>query len=164
MKLYHYPLSGHSHRVRLFLVLTRSRHPLQLSLPRRPHVPAAKLVDFTAGRWSAIERPGRAPATLARIARGRAQHGERFLAAFYGATKGGRSLAQPIGTITTRDRWAVIDGDRMRMLTVEEARTAMSFPRSFALPNKKRLAMHLLGNAVPPLAAQTIVEAVRKAA
>lgn len=152
------------HRERVFIVLTRSRHPIELRLPRCEHVPASNIIDFGAGRWSPIDRPGRAAATLGRIARGRYQHGAQFLTAYYGATTGGRSLAQPIGTITTRDRWAVIDGERMRMITVQEAKRAMTFRDDYALPDNGRLAMHLLGNAVPPLAAREVITALRTAA
>lgn len=152
------------HRERVFIALTRSKHPMTLRLPQRAHVPASSFIDFSAGRWSPINRMGRAPKTLARIARGRQQHGERFLSSYYGATTGGRSLHQPIGTITTRDRWAVIDGDRMRMVTVTEARRAMTFPDAYVLPDNGRLAMHMLGNAVPPLAAQTVITALQEAA
>ena len=72
---------------------------------------------------------------LRRIANGRRQHGDRFLAPFYGSGSGltGRSLARPIGTITTRDRWAVIDGGRMRILTIPESRRAMGFRDSYRL-------------------------------
>lgn len=152
------------HRERVFIALARSRAPIELQLETREHVPAARIIDFDAGRWSPIERPGRAATTLARIANGRRQHGDRFLTAFYGATKGGRGLDRPIGTITTRDRWAVIDGDRMRMVTVEEARRAMTFRRDYVLPANGREAMFMLGNAVPPLAAQRVIEALQSAA
>jgi DNA (cytosine-5)-methyltransferase 1 len=151
------------HRERVFVALTRSQHPIELKLPQVEHVPAARIVDFGAGRWSPIERTGRAAATLARIQNGRRHHGERFLTSFYGATKGGRGLDRPIGTITTRDRWAVIDGDRMRMVTVAEARRAMTFRDDYVLPENSRTAMHMLGNAVPPLAAQRVIEALRSA-
>lgn len=151
-------------RVRFFIVGTRSRHPIELDLPKHLHVPASSIIDFNAGRWSPIERPGRATATLDRVANGRRQHGDRFIQAFYGATKGGRSIERPIGTITTRDRWAVVDGDRMRMLSISEARRAMTVPDTYKLPENSRLAMHLMGNAVPPMAARKIITALRKAA
>ena len=152
------------HRRRLFMVLSRSRHPMELDLPQRAHLPAASIIDWHTGKWSDIDRPGRSAATLARIAHGRAMHGARFLTAYYGSERGGRSLARPIGTITTRDRWAVIDGDRMRMLSVPEARRAMGFPDDYTLPDNGRLAMHLLGNAVCPPVAADVIEAVRRAA
>lgn len=151
-------------RERVFIALTRSRAPVSLRLPDYPHIPARRIIDFTAGRWSPIDRPGRAKNTLARIANGRREHGERFLTAYYGATRGGRSLDRPIGTITTRDRWAVIDGGRMRMVMVDEARRAMTFPDDYALPANSRDAMMMLGNAVPPVAACKIIEALREAA
>lgn len=151
------------HRTRLFMVITRSKQPLLLTLPQREHVAATNIIDFDAARWSRIERTGRAPATLARIA-GRAVHGSRFLTAYYGNEHGGRSLHRPIGTITTRDRWAVIDGDRMRMLTVNECRKAMGFPDDYQLPTRAKDAMHMLGNAVVPQVACDVIQALRKAA
>lgn len=150
------------HRARLFLALTRSRHPVALELPRRAHVPAADIIDFGAGAWSAIGRKGRSQSTLARIAAGRRRFGERFVAPYYGSGSGetGRSLQRPLGTITTRDRWAVIDGDRMRMLSIPEARAAMGFPDTYQLPKAKHAAMHMLGNAVCPPVARDLVSAL----
>lgn len=154
------------HRRRLFIVATRSKHPIELTLPVRPHVGADSVLDFNAGRWSPIHRPGRAPATLARIAAGRAAHGTRFLAPYYGSGSGetGRSLSRPIGTITTRDRWAVIDGDQMRMVTADESRAFMGFPAAYSLPAAHREAVHMLGNAVCPPVARDLINAIREAA
>lgn len=151
-------------RVRLFLVCTRSAAPLMLQLPQLAPVPAASFIDFNAVNWSPIVTPRRAEATLRRVAAGRAAHGERFVFSYYGNTHTGRSLHRPIGTITTRDRWAVVDGDRMRMLTKTECAAAMTFPASYELPADHRTAVHLLGNAVPPMAAKAVFEAVRAAA
>lgn len=154
------------HRKRLVIVGTRSRAPLRLALPRLPHRPAVEIIDFSAGRWRPLDAPGRAAATLARVARGRARYGDRFVIPYYGSGSGltGRSLDRPIGTITTLARWAVVDGDRMRMLSIEETRAAMSFPPTYRLPPQQREATKMLGNAVPPAMARAIVEAVRAAA
>ena len=152
------------HRVRLFIALTRSKHPIELKLPKRAHTPAEAIIDFAAGTWSPIHRPGRAASTLARINTGRHQHGDRFLTAYYGNERGGRPLTRPIGTITTRDRWALIDGDRMRMLRVDEARAGMGFPARTRLPASSRDAMHMLGNAVCPPVAADFISALRAAA
>lgn len=152
------------HRRRVFIVGTRSAAPIQLRMPDREHSPAASIIDFNAGRWSQINRPGRSAATLARIAAGRAQHGDRFLTAYYGNERGGRSLSRPVGTITTRDRWAVVDGDRMRMLSVDECRRAMGFPDDYQLPPRAKDAMHMLGNAVCPPVAAGIISELRRAA
>lgn len=151
-------------RERLFIVATRSKSPLHLKLPQFEHVPATSFIDFDAGRWSAVDKPGRALATLERVAAGRAAHGDRFVMSYYGNTKIGRSMHRPIGTITTRDRWAIVDGNRMRMLTAEENLLAMSFPRDIQRPDNHRLTVHMAGNAVPPLAGQRIIEALLKAA
>lgn len=152
------------HRRRLFVVGTRSKHPVELKLPARQHVGSGQIIDFDAGRWSVINKPGRATATLSRIDMGRAAHGQRFVTAYYGNETGGRSLSRPVGTITTRDRWAVIDGDRMRMLSVTECRRAMGFPDSYRLPERAKDAMHMLGNAVVPVVACDVINALRKAA
>lgn len=153
-------------RRRVFMAITRSQAPIRLELPRRESLPASSFIRFDAGRWSAVNRPGRSPKTLARIRRGREQHGHRFLAPYFGSGSGltGRSLNRPIGTITTRDRWSVIDGDRMRMLSVPEARAAMGFPEYYHLPANKRQAMMMLGNAVCPPAAADFITALEAAA
>ncbi|WP_407274543.1 DNA cytosine methyltransferase [Dickeya ananatis] len=148
-------------RIRLFLICTRSHHPLSLALPRISHVSAATIIDFDDGKWSPVNRPGRATSTLERIENGRQQFGDRFVFSYYGNTKTGRSLNRPIGTITTRDRWAVVDGDRLRMVTKREVMAAMSFPSSYVTPPSHRMTVHLAGNAVPPVAMQRIIEAVR---
>ena len=154
------------HRERLFLVLSRSERPLMLNLPRRKHVPAADIIDFSAGKWSPIEKPGRSPATLQRVSNGRRAHGSRFVMPYYGSGSGttGRSLSRPLGTITTRDRWAIVDGDRMRMLNIDECRMATGFGREYRLPPDHKTALHLLGNAVAPPVARDIVEAIKEAA
>ncbi|MCB6184251.1 DNA cytosine methyltransferase [Leeia sp. TBRC 13508] len=151
-------------RIRLFLVCTKSKSPLHLRLEKLEHVSATSFIDLTAGNWSPVEKPGRAAATLARITSGRAAYGEQFVFSYYGNTKSGRSLLRPIGTITTRDRWAIVNGDKMRMLTAAETLAAMSFPPETKTPNNHRLTVHMAGNAVPPVAAARIIEAALKAA
>lgn len=151
------------HRRRLFIVGTRSKRPLALRLPQRPHIGSAAIIDFGAGRWQPIHKPGRAASTLARVQAGRAAHGARFVAPYYGSGSGttGRSLSRPLGTITTRDRWAVIDGDRMRMLSTAECRAAMGFPANYQLPERHKDALHMLGNAVVPTVARDVIDAIR---
>jgi DNA (cytosine-5)-methyltransferase 1 len=150
---------------RLFLICTRSKAPVQLKLRRRRHIAAAEVIDFDAGKWTHIRRRGRSRNTLARIRSGRERFGDRFLAPYYGSGSGetGRSLDRPIGTITTRDRWAVIDGNRMRMVSIDESKAFMGFPKRYRLPVSKHEAMHMLGNAVPPPLARDVIAALRKA-
>lgn len=152
-------------RERVMLAITRSRHPIRLNVPACEHRPASSFIDFATGNWSPIDKPGRSAKTLARIASGRRSHGGRFLAPYYGSGSGttGRSLDRPIGTITTRDRWALIDGDRMRMLTKEESRDGMGFPAGYLLPRSHKLAVHMLGNAVAPPHGRDFILALKAA-
>ena len=151
-------------RVRLFIVATRSKAPIKLQLDQQEHVPATSFINFEGGNWSPIRKPLRAQATLNRIFQGRRdlQCG-RFLTAYYGNERGGRSIHRPIGTITTRDRWAVIKGNQMRMLSTQECRAAMGFPTDYLLPKTHREAVHLLGNAVCPPVARDVIKALKAA-
>lgn len=150
------------HRQRLFVILTRSKSPLWIydRLPARAHVAASAIVDFEAGKWTATR--GLCARTRERVRNGRKQHGERFLIAYYGNEHGGRSLARPLGTVTTRDRYAVVDGNRARMLSVQEYRKAMDFPESYLLPSTRKLATHLLGNAVCPPVMRDVLNVVKE--
>ncbi len=154
------------HRKRIFIIGTRTKHPIVLNIPRSEHVPASSFIDFDSGKWSPIEQQGRSANTLNRIRNGRAAFGKRFIAPYYGSGSGqtGRCLSRPIGTITTLARWSVIDGDRMRMLTLNESRAAMAFRADYQLPKNPRLALHMLGNAVPPRMTKCVIEALLKAA
>lgn len=152
-------------RSRLFLTaeLRSARRPLDL--PRRPARTAASVVDWGGPGWSPIHRADRvrvgmrplSQTTVDRLLAGRAKHGERFLLPYYG-TATARSADRPIGALTTRDRYAVVRGDEMRMLTVDEQREFMGFPPGYRLPPARRLATHLLGNAVCPPVMRAIVE------
>lgn len=152
------------HRVRTFFVATRSRSPLTLTLPRTHHVPARAVVEWEAHPWAPVA--GHCSRTLDRVTRGRRDVGREFVMPYYSGGSGltGRSLDRPLGTLTTRARWAIVRGDQMRMLQPSEARTAMSFPAHYLLPSNKAEANHLLGNAVPPLMAETVIRSVLEAA
>jgi DNA (cytosine-5)-methyltransferase 1 len=154
------------HRERMFIVLTRSKNPIELKLEPREHVPAISVIDFGSGNWSKIYKPGRSPATIARYLRGSAAFGQRFIMPYYGSGSGltGRCLLRPIGTITTKARWALVDGDRMRMLTVNENRDFMGFEKHYILPKAADAATKMLGNAVCPPVARDVIEAIRRAA
>lgn len=162
-------------RPRLFICASR-RGKLPLLSPRLPHVPAAELVDWSHPKWSPVagypNRP-RALDTLSRIEWGRRKYGSRFLVAYYGSEDRARPITKPVGTLSTRDRFGVVDGDRMRMLTLAEVREAMGFPADYQLPSGcvdvtgKRLSAHkagvkMLGNAVPPPMAQELIRQIQE--
>ncbi|MCG7952668.1 MAG: DNA cytosine methyltransferase [Candidatus Thiodiazotropha endolucinida] len=148
-------------RERVFIVCTRSKAPLKLSLPKLSHKPVMDLIEWGQHSWRPVETKRRSLATLARVARGRSEFGERFVMPYYGNGSGltGRCLSRPLGTVTTRDRWAIVDGDRMRMFQPSEYRNVMTFPNTYQLPKTKKTAVHLLGNAVPPVAAAHVIQA-----
>lgn len=153
------------HRRRVFIV-GHLDGALEITPPTADHTPVRDIIEWDTGSWSPVHKPGRSPATIARWESGRAKCGARFVMPYYGSGSGktGRSLDLPIGTITTRDRWALVDGDRMRMLTAQEYRAAMAFPADYVLPTVRKTAIHLLGNAVcPPVAAHICREIARAA-
>lgn len=154
------------HRVRLFIVASRSARPLMLNLQSRTHAPASNVINWDDYKWSEIEKPGRSKNTLSRIERGRKQFGDRFVMPYYGSGSGltGRSIHRPLGTVTTRDRWALVSGNKMRMLQPDEYRKAMSFPDDYILPESRVSAIHMLGNAVCPDVACDLIKAVSSAA
>jgi len=145
------------------------------SLRKTPGVVGATVGDFSARTpissvidWtlptSPIEKPGRAEATLARIKAGRLSLGKRFVVSFYGSTRTGRSLDRPVGTLTTHDRWALIDGDRMRMLSVGEQLAAMGFPAAYKLAGSRAERVMQIGNAVSPPVARAVVSSLMEVA
>lgn len=158
------------HRRRLFLVASRSRRAPTFRMAKRPHRRVADVIRWDEGTWRpwmncARARQGLQPLcarTTARITAGRAEHGERFLVAYYGSENGGRSIERPIGTLTTRDRYAVISGDRMRWLSVAEMLALMGFPAGYQMPSDRRLATHLLGNAVCPPVMTSIIQGIAR--
>lgn len=151
------------HRRRLFIVATRSKHPITLNLARQPYMPACNVIDFDSGTWAHVRN--KVPATQARVCAGRARFGDRFVMPYYGGGSGltGRCLSRPIGTLTTKARWGVVDGDRMRMVSVAEARKFMGFPDSYVLPERVVDANLMLGNAVCPPVARDVINAIRAA-
>jgi DNA (cytosine-5)-methyltransferase 1 len=101
-----------------------------------------------------------------------------FLIKYYGNETDGHGLAAPIGTVTTKDRFAVVTVTidavtyvivdiGMRMLNPRELANAQGFPRSYVLeaigPNGKPLTksaqIRMIGNSVCPDMAEALVSA-----
>lgn len=149
-------------RERLIITGRRNAPALKLVCPGVRGANALDIIDWDAGRWGSTQ--GRRPRTAQVIAHGRAQGWERFLVPYYGNTKTARSINRPIGTITTHDRFGIVDGDRYRMLSVAEAARAMSFPANYVLDGTREEQMKQLGNAVPPTLAMHVCAQLRGAA
>jgi DNA (cytosine-5)-methyltransferase 1 len=85
---------------------------------------------------------------------------------YYGSGSGetGRSLDRPLGTLTTRARWAAVDGDRMRMLASGECAAAMGFPADYRLLGNLKERHMQIGNAVCPPVMRAVVARMLEAA
>lgn len=146
-------------RRRLFIVATRGGLA-RLDLPSSPEPPIGPCLDFDApAEWTRVRDAS--PGVQARIAKGR-RHGTRRLTQHVTGHPG-VPLSEPIRTITTKDQWALVDGDRYRPLTIRETARAMGFPDSYAWPSGATRGDVItgLGGAVPPdLAARVIARAL----
>lgn len=158
-------------RRRLFLIGDREQPP-NLTLRQRPgRRKSAKSILDAAGTWkiNPLFTPKRAKATLERARRGFEALGGRasFLLVYYGSDGSGgwQPLKRPLRTITTLDRFALVehDGDRwtIRMLQVPELRRAMGFSDDFVLPaGTRRDRIRLLGNGVCPPVMEAVVRSL----
>lgn len=86
---------------------------------------------------------------------------------YYGSDGSGgwQPLDRPLRTVTTIDRFALIEHDgkvpRMRMLQVPELKRAMGFCEDFEFPvGTRRDRIRLLGNAVCPPVMEAVVRAL----
>lgn len=109
---------------------------------------------------------GRALPTLERAQRAIQALGPRqpFLIVYYGsdAAGGWQPLDRPLRTITTLDRFALVEptknGHKMRMLQPPELAAAMGFPKNYAWPAiTRREHIKLIGNAVSPPVMRAVV-------
>jgi len=154
------------HRPRVIVTAMRGRREAPAVEPPRgvTLAPIGDVIWWDEGVWTPVAT--KVEATRARVARGRAAFGRRFVMPYNGSGSGltGRSLDRPLGTVTAADRWAVVDGDHMRMLTVAELTAAMDFPVGYALPPRREDATKMLGNAIVRRVAAAAVRACLEAA
>jgi DNA (cytosine-5)-methyltransferase 1 len=146
-------------RKRLFIVGTR-RPASTIKLPRSSReVPFGPCVNWDDGEWRPVCRTTKT--AQARMATGRRRHGRRFLSQHV-SNHPGVGLEEPIRTITTKDQWVVVDGDRYRPLTVREYARGMGFCDGYGWPSgcSRSDAIKGLGNAVPPPLATQLIERV----
>lgn len=155
-------------RRRLFLLADRNQEPPKVIPRKRIIRKAAAIVDLNGTyRWSPLQTPTRAKATLQRAERGIAELGDNFpfLLVYYGSDGAGgwQRLNRPLRTITTVDRFALVKPDSqyghvMRMLQVPELQAAMGMPRKMKLEvGTRRDRIKMIGNAVcPPVMKQVV--------
>lgn len=93
---------------------------------------------------------------------------EHLLVPYYG-TGTARTVAEPVGTLSTRDRYALVRGHvdtddvLFRMLEPHEIGRAMSFADRYVVLGSKRERVRQYGNAVTPNAAEVILCALVEA-
>ena len=93
---------------------------------------------------------------------------EPFITKYYGCGEGAASINEPLDTITTKDRFGLVepctDGEtiydiRFRMLQPHELAAAMSFDKNYKFTGNKGDQIKQIGNAVP---VRTATELCRK--
>jgi len=149
-------------RDRIFIVGTKSGRAPRVELADTE--PAfGPCVEWDALGWRPVAHAS--AGARERIARAQRNHGPRCLTQHVTGHPG-VSLDEPIRTVTTKDQWAVVDGDRYRPLTVRETARAMGFPEGYRFPDGagRRDRVLALGNAVPPPVARAVVAATVEAA
>lgn len=93
---------------------------------------------------------------------------EHLLVPYYG-NGSARTVREPIGTLSTRDRYALVKGEvaiedvLFRMLEPHEIGRAMSFADEYVVLGNKRERVRQYGNAVTPNVAEVIVSALVEA-
>lgn len=138
------------------IITARLGEALELRSPKLDPVAFGPCIQWDAGRWVPISSRPEGVRRRVDLARARGL-GDRYLV-HYDSYHRGRELSRPIGCITTKNQWAVVQGDDIRMLTLTEYRRAMSFADNYALPETRHLAVRMLGNAIPPLFAANIIQ------
>ncbi|MGV9302014.1 DNA cytosine methyltransferase [Nonomuraea sp. NPDC003727] len=96
---------------------------------------------------------------------------ETLLMAYYGNGRV-QGMKEPVVTVPTRDRWALLTADGqidvssilLRMLRIPELRRAQSFPDHYKfVADTARDKVKLIGNAVPPPMAEVLTCAIIEA-
>ena len=158
-------------RRRLFLVGDRAQRPSPKIRKNPGRKKSVRSVLDPPDTWmtSALMHERRAKATLQRARRGFQVLGPdaSFLLVYYGndGAGGWQRLDRPLRTITTVDRFALIEHDehepRLRMLQVPELKRAMGFDEDFKLPvGTRRDRVRLLGNGVCPPVMKHVVSSL----
>ena len=158
-------------RKRLFVLCDREAEAPKSIAKRRGRKHSAGSCLDKPGTWprSPLDNGRRAQATLDRAERGFTVLGRNasFILVYYGSdgTGGWQRLDAPLRTITTLDRFGLVepsrDGPTLRMLQVPELRRAMGFGEDFRLDRgTRRERIKILGNGVCPPVMDAAVRAL----
>ena len=133
-------------RTRWFLHAFLNGKASTLSSPELPIIPVREILDPSAKGWKPVS--SKSDRVQERVAAGR-RHGRSFITQHVTGHRG-RSLDQPLPTVTGQQQLALVDGNRMRPLTIDEQGAAQGFPAGyFDSVRTKGAAAQMIGNAVP---------------
>lgn len=150
-------------RLRAYLLFTRTRIAGP-AWPRTQRLPAADFLDPDPG--PELRSKARAAATLRRVEAtvNRYPGAGRWIVSYYGSSKVGKPASEPVGTLTTRDRHAVLTDQggvlHYRMLNRAEQVRLMGFPDTYRWTGTGTEITKQIGNAVVPAAARDLVTVV----
>jgi len=94
---------------------------------------------------------------------------QAFLMKYYGSGTNCQSLYDPLGTVTTKERFGIVTIEHeqyaimdicMRMLAPHELAAATGFPEDYVFKGNKATQVKLIGNAVPVELAEAVVNAL----
>ncbi len=146
-------------RSRLFIVGMLGERAFDFCPPPPARPAFGPCIDWDAPGWRPVAQAR--PKARERIRAAQARRGLRRLLVQHVTGHPGVPLDEPIRTITTKDQWVVVDGDRYRWLTMRELARAQSFPDSYLLPDASREeVVRGIGNAVPSLVVRGLVRQV----
>jgi DNA (cytosine-5)-methyltransferase 1 len=154
-------------RKRLFLLCDRSVKPGAIRKVGGRRQTAGSFVSLNGEyRWSKLRQKNRAKPTLerAKLAKAGVGTNKPFILVYYGsdAAGGWQRLSQPLRTVTTLDRFAVVKpsakGHKMRMLQVPELQAAMGMEDMRFLHGTRRDKIKMIGNAVCPPVMERVIK------
>lgn len=157
-------------RKRLFLLCSLSNDNTIVAKNENTEINAAStIIDWSDNyRFTPLRKEGRAENTLLRAENAIHELGKKepFIMVYYGTGQGWQSIEDPLRTITTLDRFALVmpsnKEHKMRMLQPEELKLAMGFSNDYNLDIgvTRREKIKLMGNGVCPPVMTTIVESL----
>lgn len=153
-------------RKRLFLLCTLAKD-VQIPKGNKEINAASTIIDWSDRYlFTPVFKKGRAENTLIRAENAIDALGKKepFIMVYYGTGDGWQSVEDPLRTITTLDRFALVrakkSGHQMRMLQPEELKLAMGFNDDYSLNLNltRRDKIKLMGNGVCPPVMSSIIQ------
>jgi DNA (cytosine-5)-methyltransferase 1 len=162
-------------RRRLFILCDQERTPPEIRSRKNRKLRTVVDVLDSPGTWDTkpVFSGDRADNTIVRYltALNKIGPSKPFLLVYYGSDGGGgwQRLDRPLRTITTVDRFALVDQSgrepKMRMLQVSELQRAMGFSANYKLNGaSRRDRIKIIGNAVCPPMMEVVVKRLTKVA